>query len=61
VVLDHGAGCGEEDALMTVFPADYIWRRAVCSVDLDNGAVTVLVTLMDSLDRQFVSDLRSHD
>jgi hypothetical protein len=57
---DLGAGRGEEQAVMPVPPADQIRRRAVGPVDLDDLAVSLLIALVASLDRQLVSDLCSH-
>jgi hypothetical protein len=61
MVLDFGIGRGEEHALVTVPPADHVWWRAVCPVDPDDLAVTILITLVASLDGQLVSDLCPHD
>jgi len=60
VMGDLGPGCREEHGLVPVTPADHVRRRAVCPVDPEYLAVTLFVTLVAALDRQFVSHFCSH-
>jgi hypothetical protein len=58
---DLGAGRREEHGLAPVLPADHVRWRSVDPVDPDDFPVPILVALVDSPDRQFVSDFCSHD
>jgi hypothetical protein len=60
VVRDLGPGRREEHGLVPVAPADQVRRRAIGPVDPDDLTATILVALVDTPDRQFVSDLCSH-
>lgn len=57
---DLGAGGREEYGFTPVGPANQIRRSAVGPVNPDDLAVTVPVTLVNSADRQLISDLCSH-
>src|ERR1700745_3839322 len=61
VMRNLGPGRREEHGLAPVPPADHVRRRAVGPVDPDDLAVTLLVALVATLDRQLVAHLCSHD